>query len=590
MKHSVKEHVTKGGTNILCINIPGIQSCEIAIAIRSGYRFSMQEDPTKYEAPHILEHLVFDGSRSYPSSDDLQDVFSRAGGESNGFTTPYFNMFAFHTRARHLKDTLTAAIDMIYFPSLTERSLDEEREVIRNEHQERMGDFSLNAALLTVQQISPEATFAVHQQLELLDIPNLRDIRDYHKKYYTRKNTQIVVAADFTDLKQTEIVSFIDNLLSDVPAGKKQVFPKLKLETSTGQLHFEPIGKSIQESTLSFSFVDKGDPGPVQRLSLQLFTQLASGMKSYSLNHILRKKGLTYGLDCSPFSSIESHGIDLNLATQDEKLSSVLAHTLEGLLKLSREGVSEAQFEGAKHELTGALEDAADSPASIMGWYLDDYLIAGTLGSPDDDAKLLGTITQQSMLKSARRILNYKNLYGTVFTSKPRRIASVVITINEAVLRDNKPVTQRLLDDSTILLTSVEGRSFRIATFAVLSILGGAFTLPLIDTLVRTQTVAHLAYQSFGWGMFAIGIWWLSLFINNSLQKLAELRKQLLYFGIWCIVGACLLIGFEWSNFAHLTAAAWAHAGIVGACILYLVLPNANTALRALREKATTKT
>jgi predicted Zn-dependent peptidase len=110
-------------------------------------------------------------------------------------------------------------------------------------------------------------------------------------------------------------------------------------------------------------------------------------MKSYSVNYKLRKKGLVYGIDFSVSESIESYGFELDISSQNDKYNEIYAYTLSGIRDLTVNGITESQFINARKDFSESFEDKTDSSDSIIGWYLQDYLMDESLTSPKEFSK-----------------------------------------------------------------------------------------------------------------------------------------------------------------------------------------------------------
>ena len=79
MTHTVHVERIKGITDILIIDLPGARSAYVTFNLYSGFRQAISEDRRLYHVPHLLEHMVFDGSQAYPSVEQLGAELSEGG-------------------------------------------------------------------------------------------------------------------------------------------------------------------------------------------------------------------------------------------------------------------------------------------------------------------------------------------------------------------------------------------------------------------------------------------------------------------------------------------------------------------------------
>lgn len=543
MKHSVTTKILASGIDILYIDIPGTTTFDMAIATRSGYRFATKDAIEMYELPHILEHQIFDGSKQYQDSDALQDIFSQGGGYANGMTTSYHNIFPFHSRIAYAESVVKAAIDAVFFPLLAERSFDEEMKVVENELTDNMSDMASGASSYTQQQVLPNLPTSTDTQLDRLPNITLEAVRKYHKKYYTAQNTTIVIATDGKKLP----LSHIEKLIIDVkiPSGKRHAFPKFEIaKANPDTIAYTPLNKSLQDSIASIQFTVPGTPELREELSLLLFLSIAGGMKSYSVNHKLRKRGLVYGMELNLSQSIEAYGLELDITANNEKFIDVFAYSLELIRDFIKDGLTKEQFTAMKKEFLDSFVDNESSTDAIMGWYLMDYLMDGRLKTVKEYQKIVSGITQDEMLAAVSKLYKYDHMYGTVFSAKGIRASTSMVLLAKEIIKKDKPVTTELIESNAFALTSKD-TSYKWVTGSLLGLLGVLFVLPLagIGTHLPTLSNGILSFPIFI--TVAVILYYFALCAILPLMQGGELRlllaNMMAYFGCLPIIMAIFL-------------------------------------------------
>lgn len=522
MQHSLYTKTLSNGIDMLFIDIPGVNSFDFVIAFNSGYRFATIDSIDKYEIPHVLEHLVFDGSKEYPNIDKLQDVFQNAGGAVNGMTTPYHNLFPFHTRISSAKEVIDAALDMVYKPLLTEESFIEEMSVIENELQENMGDLPLNADMYTQQQILADMPISTDTQIGRLPNVQYDDVIQYHKKYYTTKNTTIVIATDLKKLPQKKLETLIQDATKDIPAGKKYEFPIFKVTEGPGTAQFVKIHKTTSDSIASIQFVNKGKTNIKQRASFQLLAIMVGNMKSYSVTYKLRKQGLIYGLNFAYSQSIECYSLDLSIAADNSKFVDVYAYTLEAIRDFIDNGVSKEQFEQAKKDYAHGIQDSLNSASDIMDWYLVDYLMLGIIDTPKDYDKEIKSLRQLDVLALAKKNFIYDRMFSTVFSSKGVRAAASMDLLSKEILAKRKKVTSSLIEQNSISISNRDNRYKAVTGIGTLALLA-LFVLPFLGVTRQSTIPTYLIDSLYHGVIFASFFFW--LIISVAFTSGSQLRK-----------------------------------------------------------------
>ena len=88
MKHSVKEVELKNGARGLFIDVPGASVTSYELNFRAG-EFIL-EDKTKWETPHMMEHIILGANEEYPDTQAFQAEFNKNGAFTNAYTSYYF--------------------------------------------------------------------------------------------------------------------------------------------------------------------------------------------------------------------------------------------------------------------------------------------------------------------------------------------------------------------------------------------------------------------------------------------------------------------------------------------------------------------
>jgi predicted Zn-dependent peptidase len=441
VKHSLLKRTLKNGIELVIIDVPKSNLFNITIAVKSGYRFTTGKYTDKYETPHILEHMLFDGSRSFPSNQALEEIFTNKGGSYNGVTTPYHNIYMIESKAAIASTIISAALDMVYKPILSVNSFSEEIKVVENELQEYMGDFELNAGQYNQQRILPDLLVSTDNQLSMLPNITHTDVTSYHKEYYGTKNTSLYITCDTKKISVDEIENYIIESTKGVRMGKKHKLPILSYtEESSRMPIYVKLSKSIKDSYSNFNYIKSGELSRPDFVKLNLFAGIASSMKSYSVNYKLRKKGHAYNFTMSPIRSIETYGIEFNISTNTKEYVNVVSVTMNLINDLLQGGITNEEFETYKRNQIESLSEEFASESEIEAWYFEDLLMEVDVYSKKELIKNISSITLEEMLEFVANVFKYENQFITIFTAKGIRASMYVDIVSKGILLDIKNV------------------------------------------------------------------------------------------------------------------------------------------------------
>jgi len=181
---------------------------------------SADERPGLTGFAHLFEHLMFQGSENAPGEYflPLQEV----GAEVNGTTS--FDRTEYHEQvpSQHLPLALFMESDRLGWtlPVLDQETLDNQREVVRNERRQRYENrpygevrVDLHAAVWPEGHPYHHLTIGSHEDLEAAD---LEAVRAFFRTWYVPNNASLVISGHF-DREQTK--ALVEQYFGVIPAG-----------------------------------------------------------------------------------------------------------------------------------------------------------------------------------------------------------------------------------------------------------------------------------------------------------------------------------------------------------------------------------
>src|SRR5512147_2344461 len=221
--------VTRGQT------VEGITEYRLA----NGLRFILFPDPSKPTATvnitylvgsrnenygetgmaHLLEHLIFKGSKNHPKPDA---EFSKRGFQNNGTTwldrTNYFSTF--QASDDNLKWAIDWSADAMVNSFIAKKDLDSEMTVVRNEFEMRQNNPSLqmferNQAMLYDWHNYGKSAVGARSDIENVRIENLQA---FYRTYYQPDNAVLIVAGKFDEAKT---IRWIADAFGRIPKPKR---------------------------------------------------------------------------------------------------------------------------------------------------------------------------------------------------------------------------------------------------------------------------------------------------------------------------------------------------------------------------------
>jgi len=377
--------VTRGQT------VEGITEYRLA----NGLRFILFPDPSKPTATvnitylvgsrhenygetgmaHLLEHLIFKGSKNHPKPDA---EFSKRGFQNNGTTwldrTNYFSTF--QASDDNLKWAIDWSADAMVNSFIAKKDLDSEMTVVRNEFEMRQNNPSLqmferNQALLYDWHNYGKSAVGARSDIENVKIENLQA---FYRTYYQPDNAVLIIAGKFDEAKT---IRWIADAFGRIPKPKRTLPVLWTVEpTHDGERQFTIRRKGeVQIVTVAYRLPSSLHPD-------LLAADVAVDVLSDTPNGRLYKALVETGKAAQVFGSTMGardpgfvvFGAVVKKGEPLEPVAQTMIEIIEGSLR--KQPVTEAELKRTLQQTATSFERTLANPQSF-GVGLSEYVALG---------------------------------------------------------------------------------------------------------------------------------------------------------------------------------------------------------------------
>ncbi|GAB3152130.1 pitrilysin family protein [Micromonospora sonneratiae] len=191
------------------------------VAVNLWYDVGSRHEPAGQTGfAHLFEHLMFEGSVNVAKTEHMRLV-QGAGGSLNATTNPdrtnYFNTVP----AEHLELVLWLEADRMggLVPALTQETLDNQREVVKNERRQRYENVPYGDAWLRLLPLLYPPGHPYHHatigSMADLNAADLATFQAFHTTYYAPNNAVLTVVGDVTP---SDVFALADKYFGALPA------------------------------------------------------------------------------------------------------------------------------------------------------------------------------------------------------------------------------------------------------------------------------------------------------------------------------------------------------------------------------------
>lgn len=356
----LRKTILPNGLTVVSEFMPSVRSAALGAWVRSA---SVHEPPALVGISHMLEHLVFKGTRRR-SARDIALSLERLGGSLDAYTSREHTAFQARVLDDHLEQAADVIGDLMLAPSLRTADLDLERQVVLEEISMVEDDPSDLVFELHNEQLwgAHPLGYSILGTRDSVSGLQVDDLRTLHARAY--QPGQIVVAA----AGHVEHEELLDALArtgwADVPPGPVGV-PQVPGIITPG-----PSERHVERESAQTHLVIGGPTlchGDPRRPAMTLASVvLGGGMSSILFQRIREDLGLAYSIHSfhSYFAHAGMHGVYAATAPgQARRALDAIRHELS---QVAERGVPAEDFEAGKGLLKGQLTLSLESPSARL--------------------------------------------------------------------------------------------------------------------------------------------------------------------------------------------------------------------------------
>ncbi|HEY8487020.1 MAG TPA: pitrilysin family protein [Limnochordales bacterium] len=344
-------------------------------AVSVWYRVgSKDEPPGRRGMAHLLEHLMFKGSRHVPPEEHAR-LIQRMGGISNAFTSSDVTVYWQKLPASQLELALWLEAERMANLVLTQEKLATEREVVKEEFRQALQNNPIGLAIDRFHAWMFEGTpyaWTPAGAIEDLDAVRLEDLESFYRTYYVPANAVLVVAGD---VQAEQVLELARRHFGPLPPGLAPPRPQVLFSaprTAAGATAVRSLAFPVQLPGVLGGYAIPGASHP-DRFALEVAEQVLAGGDSSRLHRrLVREQQVAVFAEAGAVTYEKAGSFFLLGFFLPERASAgqLLQALQQEASRLADEPPSAAELERAKSRLAArrafALE-SADEVARALG-------------------------------------------------------------------------------------------------------------------------------------------------------------------------------------------------------------------------------
>lgn len=366
--------VLPNGLRVLGVENRALHSFVCSVYVRMGPRF---EPPEHIGLAHFVEHMIMQGSESFPTSNAIMGGVEDLGGVIDAGTYPEYVNFVFGVHRKHWPRLMEIASDVLLHPLFDEGEMEQEKRIIAQEisqHRDRDGHnisaSELTYSLLFRQEADEAGTRGSPELLDRFDKPT---VADHYYRSFTPGNVVICLAGGFDF---NEVIGCIG-----------ESFGAMKATDVAPELLPPPEGRgprALYRITEALPVADVLLCHRAYAFGHRLFDAahagselLGGGLSSRLFTRVREDLGLVYDIHSSPHGYSDTGSIDVSLSVGVENLVQAVRATLEVVKRTAEEGFTGAELERYKEGARCGMDMLCDQAGHLADWFGRQELLLG---------------------------------------------------------------------------------------------------------------------------------------------------------------------------------------------------------------------
>ena len=398
MKHVAREIELNNGAKGLLIDVPGATVMDFEFNFRAG---EYLVDRTKWEVPHLMEHVLLGANEFIPKARLFQAEFEKNGAGNNASTGLYHITYEAECADFEWERILDLMITAISKPLFLRDEYKAEYGNVKDELTARSNNH-FRTLSLTVREAQELLAMTDRERLKQIKNVRLKDLVDHYQKTHTTNNLRFVIAGNMSG-RTAKIKKMLEKF--GLPKGRSYIELPDEKPINLPQPVFvaRPSVKNVyfELETFALTRFDDADMDALELVNGMLTATLYSRILGEA-----RERGLVYsmgsGIDVMKSVTgwwFSAQVINKNAPALFEIICRELGRVKEG-------DITPEDLEAAKQYWLGRHQRSAQTVAGTMAGYTGRYYFDDIVNDYEAIPERIRSVTADRIKKASRRMFS----------------------------------------------------------------------------------------------------------------------------------------------------------------------------------------
>ncbi|HEY4383892.1 MAG TPA: pitrilysin family protein [Ktedonobacteraceae bacterium] len=384
------------GLRLLTTQMPGVRSASIAFFFAVGSRFEQKHIAG---ISHFIEHMLFKGSKHYPTARLISEAIEGVGGVFNGSTGKELTSYTARVPGDSLPVVLDVLADMVRNPLFELNEIEKERGVIIEELSATQDDPQEWVNLLIDEAMWPDLPLGRDDAgtPETVSRITRQELLAYLDTYYRPNSLVLSIAGniDHQQVRQLVEQQFGDWEAGVMPSWTESLPPRVAPPVRM-------IKKATEQTNISLATLGTASASADYYPLLLINALLGDGMSSRLFQSVREEQGLAYDIGSYFNSYYETGSLVISAGVDPSNTSGTIRAIIKELTRLSETLVPMDELERTKAYLRGGLILGMEGTQQVASWLGSQECLHKHVLSIDEVVAHVNAVTAQDIQRVAQ--------------------------------------------------------------------------------------------------------------------------------------------------------------------------------------------
>ncbi len=391
------QHTLPNGLRIIAEKIPHFRSVSVGLWVGSGSQYEAKQQGG---ISHFIEHMLFKGTKKRTAR-DIAEAMDAVGGQLNAFTSKECTCFYAKVVDEDLPLAVDVISDIVLHSVFNPQEIEKEKGVIIEEISmaEDSPEDLVSELIMLAQFGDQPLSRPILGTEESVGGLNRARLLAYYKKFYRPENAVLALAGNYD---WNELIQLAERHLGDWQRGEH--VPSFRTRPAKPRIIRRE--KEIEQIHLTVGYPGiSQDTDEIYPMSI-LNSVLGGAMSSRLFQSIREERGMAYTVYSYPASYSDAGLFAIYAGTSIEHAPEVLRLIRQEVEHITRDGLTQQEFEQARAQLKGSYILGLESTSSRMNALGRRKLLLNKEQTEEQVIAKIDAITYDSVMDVTRKILS----------------------------------------------------------------------------------------------------------------------------------------------------------------------------------------